>query len=81
MNSFYFAWRSLFRQPVRAALAIAGVAAIGALLFDMLLLSQGMLISFRDLLDDVGFDIRIMATASTPISGPRMADAAATAAA
>ncbi|HAK53901.1 MAG: ABC transporter permease [Vicinamibacterales bacterium] len=81
MNSFHFAWRSLFRQPVRAALAIAGVAAIGALLFDMLLLSQGMLISFRDLLDDGGFDIRILATPSTPISGPRMADAAATAAA
>ena len=81
MSSFQFAWRSLFRQPARAVLAIAGVASIGALLFDMLLLSQGMLISFRDLLGEIGFDARVMATPSTPLTGPRVGDAAATAAA
>ena len=78
MNSFLFAWRSLFRQPARAVLAIAGVAAIGALLFDMLLLSQGMLISFRNLLGETGFDARVMATSSTLLTGPRVNDAAAT---
>ena len=81
MSSFAFAWRSLFRQPARAVLAIAGVAAIGALLFDMLLLSQGMLISFRGLLGEIGFDARVMATPSMPLTGARVGDAAATAAA
>ena len=81
MSSFAFAWRSLFRQPARAVLAIAGVAAIGALLFDMLLLSQGMLISFRSLLGEIGFDARVMATPSMPLTGARVGDAAATAAA
>ena len=50
MSPFGFAWRSLSREPARASLGILGVAIVGALLFDMLLLSQGLLISFRDLL-------------------------------
>lgn len=80
MRSFAFAWRSLFRQPTRAVLAIAGIAAIGALLFDMLLLSRGLLISFRDLLDNVGFDVRVTATPSMPRTGPRISDAVSIAA-
>ena len=59
MNALGFAWRSLVRQPARAALGILGVAAVGALLFDMLLLSQGLVVSMRDLLDRSGFDIRV----------------------
>jgi putative ABC transport system permease protein len=51
-------------EPARAALAIAGVAVIGALLFDMLLLSSGLLVSFRDLLDNSGYDVRVSATDS-----------------
>ena len=43
-------------------LAVGGVAVIGALLFDMLLLSRGLLVSFRDLLDTAGFDIRVVAS-------------------
>ena len=61
-----FAWRSLVRQPARATLGILGVAAVGALLFDMLLLSQGLVISMRDLLDRTGFDIRVTATDRFP---------------
>jgi hypothetical protein len=34
------AWRSLIRQPARASLGVLGVAAVGALLLDMLLLSR-----------------------------------------
>src|SRR6185503_18133108 len=45
MNAMGFAWRSLVRQPARASLGVLGVAAVGALLFDMLLLSQGPVIS------------------------------------
>src|SRR5262249_504912 len=50
MTSFGLAWRSTRRYRVRAILAVAGVAIIGALLFDMLLLSRGLLESFADLL-------------------------------
>lgn len=80
MNAWAFALRSLVRQPVRAALAALGVAAVGALLFDMLLLSRGLLVSFRDLLDVTGFDVRVMAT-ETPFGGPPIANASTTAAA
>jgi putative ABC transport system permease protein len=75
-RAFGFAWRSLARQPARATLGILGVAAVGALLFDMLLLSQGLVISMRDLLDRSGFDIRVTATDSLPTGGPVIADAA-----
>ena len=53
---------------------------MGALLFDMLLLSRGLLVSFRDLLDGTGFDVRVMAT-DTPFGGPLITDASAAAAA
>jgi putative ABC transport system permease protein len=36
MNAVGFAWRSLVRQPARTSLGVLGVAAVGALLFDML---------------------------------------------
>lgn len=62
MRAFGFAWRSLVRQPARAGLAILGVAAAGALLLDMLLLSQGLVVSMRDLLERTGWDVRITGT-------------------
>src|SRR4051812_18966601 len=68
---------TLLRQPARTALAILGVAAVGALLFDMLLLSRGLVLSFRDLLDRAGFDIRVLATDAPPFSGPLLTDATA----
>jgi len=72
MNAVGFAWRSLVRQPARAALGILGVAAVGALLFDMLLLSEGLIVSMRDVLERTGYDIRITATTELPRSGPRI---------
>lgn len=72
-----FAWLSVTRQPARAALGILGVAAVGALLFDMLLLSRGLVLSFRDLLDRSGFDVRVLATDAPPFTGPRIEDASA----
>jgi ABC-type lipoprotein release transport system permease subunit len=76
-----FAWRSLVRQPGRTILGILGVAAVGALLFDMLLLSRGLLVSFRALLDSAGFDVRVMAADAPAFARPRIADAEAAAAA
>jgi len=73
MTSFALAWRTAQRYRARTLLAIAGVAVIGALLFDMLLLSRGLLLSFADLLDSAGFDIRVVSgeglSARLPISG------------
>ena len=69
MNVFPFALQSLVRQPARSALGILGVAAVGALLFDMLLLSQGLLISMRQFFDRMGFDVRVMATDTMPGAG------------
>jgi putative ABC transport system permease protein len=74
MTSFFFAVRSLVRQPGRTALGMLGIAAVGALLFDMLLLSRGLVVSFRDLLDRVGFDVRVTVTDGVPYSGPRIED-------
>jgi putative ABC transport system permease protein len=64
------------RQPGRTVLGVLGVAAVGALLFDMLLLSRGLVISFRDLLDRAGFDVRVVATDAPPFTGPRLRHAA-----
>jgi putative ABC transport system permease protein len=75
VRAFRFAWLSVVRQPARALLGIAGVAAIGALLFDMLLLSRGLVLSFADLLDRSGFDVRVMASDAPPFTGPRLTNA------
>jgi putative ABC transport system permease protein len=81
MRALAFAARSLVRQPARAALGMLGVAAVGALLFDMLLLSEGMIVSMRDLLERTGFDVRITTTAEMPRTAPRMERARETVAA
>src|SRR5258707_11458382 len=61
MSAWELAWRTVVQNPARALLAVGGVAVIGALLFTMLLLSRGLLVSFRDLLDTAGYDVRVMA--------------------
>jgi putative ABC transport system permease protein len=81
MRAWSFAVRSLVRQPVRAALGIFGIAAVGALLFDMLLLSRGLLVSLRTMLDSAGYDVRVVATESLPLMGPPIAKASAAVAA
>ena len=78
MNAVGFAWRSLVRQPARATLGMLGVAAVGALLFDMLLLSQGLVVSMRDLLERSGWDIRVTA-GELPGRGLRLGNAVSTA--
>jgi putative ABC transport system permease protein len=81
MKALLFAWRSLVRQPARATLGVLGVAAVGALLFDMLMLSDGLIVSMRDLLERTGFDIRITASGDLRRAGDRMRDTDATLAA
>ena len=81
MSPLAFALRGLIRQPARALLGIAGIAATGALLFDMLMLSQGLVVSMERLLAGVGFDVRVTATQATPLAGPPITDSAETVAA
>jgi putative ABC transport system permease protein len=81
MAPLAFAWRTLVRQPARSALGVLGVAAVGALLLDMLLLSEGLVLSMRELLDRMGFDVRVTAGEALPGAGPDIADATAAAAA
>jgi putative ABC transport system permease protein len=68
MRALAFAWRSLLRRRGRSALGILGIAAAGALMFDMLLLSRGLLLSVRELLDAFGFDVRVFASEGLPQS-------------
>lgn len=81
MNALIFAWRSLVRQPLRTVLAILGITGVGALLFDMLMLSNGLVLSMQDLLERTGFDIRVSAGASVPGTGPLITSATDVAAA
>jgi putative ABC transport system permease protein len=76
-----FAFISTIRQPARTALGVLGVAAVGALLFDMLLLSRGLVLSFGGLLERGGFDVRVLATEAPPFAGPAIADASGVASA
>jgi putative ABC transport system permease protein len=71
-RSLGFAARSLRRQPARASVGILGIAAVGALLLDMLLLSRGLVVSFQDLLNSIGFDVRVLAGDLGPIGGVRL---------
>lgn len=70
MSPVELALRSVARQPARAVLGIVGIAVVGALLFDMLMLSHGLVLSFRDLLDGIGYDVRVTATPALPTTGP-----------
>ena len=72
MSSIAFAWRRLVRQPGRTVLALLGVAAVGALQFDMLLLSRGLVVSLADRLDRVGFDMRVTTGDAMSIAGDRI---------
>ena len=81
MNALGFAWRALVRQPLRTLLAILGIMGVGALLFDMLMLSNGLVISMQDLLERSGFDLRVSTGAIAPGSGPQIQGADSVAAA
>jgi putative ABC transport system permease protein len=70
MTAGALAWRTVTAERARAVLALIGVTVIGALLFDMLLLSRGLLVSFRELLDSTGYDVRVTATDSVMYRAP-----------
>jgi putative ABC transport system permease protein len=77
MTAFGLAWRTARRYRARAVLAVVGVMVIGALNFDMLLLSQGLLLSFADLINSSGYNIRIVGSAGLPLARLPVEDAGA----
>ncbi len=68
MTASRLAWRTVAARPARAVLGVAGVAVTGALLFDMLLLSNGLLLSFQDLLERAGYDVRVVSAEGASIA-------------
>jgi putative ABC transport system permease protein len=58
--------RSLVRHRTRTLLAIAGVAVSAAMLLDMVMLSSGMRESFRSLLVEQGFQLRLAPKGTLP---------------
>jgi putative ABC transport system permease protein len=68
MTALALAWRTARRYRARAVLAVVGVAVIGALNFDMLLLSHGLMLSFADLVNGTGYDIRVSGSGGSPLS-------------
>ena len=77
MTAFSLAWRTARRYRARAVLAVVGVAVIGALNFDMLMLSHGLMLSFADLVNGTGYDIRISGGSGSPLSRQPIDDATA----
>jgi len=75
VTAFALAWRTARRYRARAVLAVIGVAVIGALNFDMLMLSHGLLISFADLVNSTGYDVRIAGTTGLPLARQPLDDA------
>lgn len=61
------ALRELTRHPLRTLLAVAGVAVAGAMLVDMLMLSNGLQTSFRELLESAGYEIRVSPAGTLPL--------------
>ena len=75
MTALGLAWRTARRYRARAVLAIIGVAVIGALNFDMLLLSRGLLLSFAGLINSAGYNIRIVGSAGLSLARLPVEDA------
>lgn len=64
---FRCALREPRRHPGRTLLAVAGVAVSGAMLLDMLMLSNGLQTSFRDLLRGAGYEVRVSPAGTLPL--------------
>jgi putative ABC transport system permease protein len=77
VTAFALAWRTARRYRARAVLAVVGVAVIGALNFDMLMLSRGLLLSFATMINSTGYDIRVAGASSLPLSRSPLTDATA----
>lgn len=61
--------RSLMRHRARTVLALAGIAISAAMLLDMVMMSSGMRVSFRNMLEAQGFQLRLSPRGTLPFDG------------
>ena len=66
MSGLSWIFRSLGRQPLRTALAVAGIAVSAAMLLDMVMLSGGIEKSFAQLVLARGYQIRLTPKGTLP---------------
>ena len=64
----FLARRNLLRQRSRTLLCVLGLAVATALLYDMALLSRGLRSSLARVLDEIGYDLRVMPRGGLPFS-------------
>ncbi len=61
--------RSLTRHRTRTVLALCGIAISSAMLLDMVMMSSGMRVSFKELLEAQGFALRLSPRGTLPFDG------------
>ena len=64
----FLAARNLVRSRTRTLLLVGGITVSGALLYDMVMLSGGLEASFRSVLRDMSFDVRLTDRKSTRLN-------------
>jgi putative ABC transport system permease protein len=80
-NVFSLAWRTLVRRPRRLVLFVAGVTVAAAVLFDMVMLAEGLQRSLSDVLEATGYQVRVVPKGLLPFeSGASIRDSRALAA-
>lgn len=65
-NALSLAWRTLIRRPRRLLLFVAGVTVAAAVLFDMVMLAQGLQRSLAGLLEATGYQVRVVPAGLLP---------------
>ncbi len=65
-NALSLAWRTLVRRPRRLMLFIAGVTVAAAVLIDMVMLAEGLQRSLSDLLEETGYQMRVVPKGTLP---------------
>ncbi|UCF18439.1 MAG: ABC transporter permease [Gemmatimonadota bacterium] len=65
-NALSLAWRTLVRRPRRLLLFIAGVTVAAAVLIDMVMLAEGLQRSLSDLLEETGYQVRVVPKGTLP---------------
>ena len=62
----FLAIRGLWRHRVRTLLGVLGVGVAGALLLDMQMLSRGLQVSLRRILENIGYEVRVTPRGTLP---------------
>jgi len=70
----FLARRNLTRQRTRSLLTVLGLAVTTALLYDMALLSSGLRASLERVLDEIGYELRVLPEGGLPFSSEAVLD-------